>query len=755
MVNGAVLVQSGEPLKVVMAKYTPSARNQVQPFLDGYSVVLDEIVAMERGKDAMGFTPICDAFPAGSAQPAWAAIVRSGAIHISSDGKGQVRIFLPIPESSGNVDAKKAYMSSYSLLRHPLSWLAANNNTADLSIEVFCFNNDYASLCLNLSMQSYIFSASKFPSSFPKPLNVRELEKVLVRAANIKGAKLGDGALDLAANEGDPMSIAGAPISLSDLSVAYRACFHAGANEPYVSLDRNSMPTKVTVNFGGYLEDTRIGSVLLESDKRFKSFSTGLSPDGIADIAASVKTVAPAFSSKDERKLLSREVQSHELEHKWQHTRFWFYPNSISVETDLSGKIAAITSPRFTADAERSAEEIRQLGLAKEYAKKLLAPETKAAIDQLNADYNKLSKVFPELKELDAVGQIMGLFVWAKHSPGAYEVDLDELLAVELPAFDTPREKNQLISTSLLVKAGKGDGQPSKIKRYSFTSNLNQRLGDLHFTDGEYAILTSATNTRWSNQDVTKSMSELLNSERLVENFAEVMTERLLTSSTEKDDEAQLDRLNEELKNRSRAIDELDAQMKTLKQNKRISEYNLLVPSYNQAVQMYRQLVDSYSEKVKAYNARPYVAGRVEHIGGGISVSPNEFKVTTVNSSHEIESVSKAFNQRQQTEGWIVSGPRTALTESTQTSRTPTATTWTHYDAQSGMRASSVSHSGLARDRILTAGQNGLTSICFKPDGSQECHIVTKSDSSNGTTTYTFSRVAGTRYLRPSPVTEK
>lgn len=761
LVNGGLLVQSGSSLKEVMAKYTPADRNQVQPFLDSYSQLLDEMVAMERGKESMGFTPICDVFTEGTPQPAWAAIVRSGSIHISSDGKGRVRVFLPVTQHTGNVDAQKEYLNRYSVLRHPLSWLSASNNGVPLNIEVLCFNNDYGTLTLNLSMQSHTFSESHFPSKFSKPLNLNEIEKVLARAARIKGAKLGEGSLELAVKDGAPMTIAGSRVSLSDLAIAYRACFYSGANEPYVSLDRHWMPTKVAVNFGGYMEDTRIGSVLLEADKRFKSFSTGLSPDGIADISASVKAVAPSFASEDERSFL----RPNESQSGWQGTRFWFYPDSISIETDLSGRLAVVSSPRFTADAERSMDDIRKLGLAKESAKKLLAPETRAAIDQLNVDYDKLALVFPELLELDAVGEVMGLMVWAKQSPGKYQTDLDELLSVELPAFNTPRDKNQLISTSMCIKSGKHDSIHFTIRRASFTEQLKVSFADMQFSQDELSTLLTGTGTtwdtrldsfgQWSGTDARKTMSELLTSKELVRKFAEVMTNRISTAKSDQDDKAEIARLKALLSEHNQQIDAMESRMNSLKRTEATDQYNALVPVYNGLIGKYRAEVDTFNAKVSAYNARPFVSRTVAHIGGGISVRPSAFKMATVSSSREIETLTKAFNTGQAPEGWVVTGPRVMNNDGIRLSRTPPPATWTQYEVKTGMRASSSPPSGIARDRLLAADQSSLTAVSFKPDGSQESHTVAKATERDGVVTFAFKRVVGTRYIKPSPAPGK
>ena len=72
----------------------------------------------------------------------------------------------------------------------------------------------------------------------------------------------------LFANPDQRDTLAGEPVSLADLAVAYRAVFHAGDNDAFISLDPNADPALASVNFGGHLEDTRIGAAILAADRR-------------------------------------------------------------------------------------------------------------------------------------------------------------------------------------------------------------------------------------------------------------------------------------------------------------------------------------------------------------------------------------------------------------------------------------------------------------------------------------------------------
>ena len=150
----------------------------------------------------------------------------------------------------------------------------------------------------------------------------------------IQGAALNkDQGLILYGSEGPKQTLAGHPMELSDLAVAYRAVFHAGDNKAFISLDPNKDPTKVTVNFGGFLENTRLGSVVLEADKRFKTITSGLDPNSFHDLRNYTRNHVPSFLSGAERDLLSGEQSANG---QWIGTRFWYYPDTIGVDSDLN-----------------------------------------------------------------------------------------------------------------------------------------------------------------------------------------------------------------------------------------------------------------------------------------------------------------------------------------------------------------------------------------------------------------------------------
>jgi hypothetical protein len=760
LISRTMLTQSGSSVGDSLKAFNGSRNDhaQLQPFLDGYALLLDDLVSAERADRLQGFVPVCDSFPVGSAQPAWVALVRSGSMHISTNGSGGVRVFLPIKHHLGSVDAESAYQKSYSVVRHPLTWLAAHNNGKPLKVEVFCFNNDYSQRMLHLSMQSHVFDASAFPSNAKYPLNIEEISASLSTFYGMKimGARIGDGSLVVVGSEGFD-TLSGAPVSMSDLAVAYRACFHSGANESFVSLDPHRHPAMVSVNFGGYLEDTRIGSVLLESDKRFKSLTSGLSPDGVAEIASVVSAKVPTFIPSDQRTL-----ENPIMEKGWKGTRYWFYPDSVTVESNLAGTVAAVVSPRFTADAERSESDMKGLPSGGKSAKDLLAPETKLSIAGLNSDYDKLRPLFPELHELDSVGRLMGLFVWAKSSPARSTIDLDELLAVELPAFSTPREKYQLISASHQVESGSGPIRDKKILRYSFNHLLNTPFRDFAFSDVELASLFEgvsgiawdvrrSTDGAWVGSDSGRPIVELLSSKRMLQNFANTISTRTERNPKKDELKARLTSMDARLAQFDRKSKDMERRLFLIKQSGQTKEYNSLVDEFNFNNSLRSDFVSSYNEVVRELNALPRVSRSVVGITGGISVRPDSFSVKKMVTSPALDRVSELSSSPSIEKGFarsLRSNPSLSKPLPVPTASPPTVFS---YQVSGSKGYFSVSPSGTSTDHAVSPDGSTVTSVKFETDGTQSSTRLSRLEEDGAVTRYNFSRPQGLLFIKPKP----
>ena len=372
LLDSQAIIRTGQELKSALSN--PHLKGAVQPFVDRYSFLLQHTLEIISGSDQHPYNSVVEEYPLGSAQPAWVSILRGGRIHITTDGKDHARVFL-----LGD-DGEKSYQDNYSLIRHCLNALVPVDGSK-LKVDVFAYRNDYAGSELRLNLDPYTVVASAFP---PKgvPVDLAGLSDFFDKTPEIQGAQLDRSkGLTLYGTLGPKQTLAGANISLSDFAVAYRAVFHAGDNEAFISLDPHRNPAKVTANFGGFLEDTRIGYVVLEADKRFKTITSGLDPNTLSDLRKYTRRHVPSFLSVAERDLLDSSFISHG---KWVGTRFWFYPDSVDVESDLGYQYALITNPQFMADAERSRDDFASPVEFEKKKNATLSPSIRRNIEHLN-----------------------------------------------------------------------------------------------------------------------------------------------------------------------------------------------------------------------------------------------------------------------------------------------------------------------------------------------------------------------------------
>jgi len=354
LVDFTQMARTGQTLGELLARrpLTAAGRGTVQPFLDGYSVLLPQAVDMLEGPPADPFHNTADLFAPGSAQPAWVAICRGGRLLVEADDAGRVRVFVPGDEP------RPAYRASYPVLRHVLAALAAglSATTGDstLTVRVYAYRHDYTRSEFSLNTQPYTFRSAVFPPPAGKvPLDMAALAGFFRTGATLTGATVEPRTgliLEGDSNAVAEMQLAGQPVTLADFAAAYRAVFHAGDNAAFISLDPNSDPTLATVNFGGLLENTRLGSTVLEADKRFKMIGTGLDPNNFADVRRDARQYNPGFLTSAERDMAAQAITGG----GWSGTRFWFYPESVEIETDPAYRSATLTCARFTADAERA-----------------------------------------------------------------------------------------------------------------------------------------------------------------------------------------------------------------------------------------------------------------------------------------------------------------------------------------------------------------------------------------------------------------
>jgi hypothetical protein len=304
------------------------------------------------------------------------------------------------------------------------------------------------------------------PSKEAAAVNWKSVAAFLQEGPTLEGAAVTkDGELVfIGSKREDNPTLEGHPVTLADLAVAYRAVFYAGHNNTYISLDRSPFPESVNVNFGGRLQDTRLGWVVLRCDLRFKTIGDGFDPATGNKVGDMTRQKISDFRTQQERRFSAPKKDRPQKES----TRFWFYPDTVRIAVSTDGKQMRITSPRFKAAAEREVA----VAASGEVAKEETPPWTEKAIAHFNDHYADFAKLFPEVGELDTAGRLLALFTWLRQYQTANNspFDLDALLDVELPACSTPRRRTQMFFTYFV----KGEGKSQEIYSYNLSSLLRQ-----------------------------------------------------------------------------------------------------------------------------------------------------------------------------------------------------------------------------------------------------------------------------------------
>lgn len=732
LIDRSAVIRTGQTLGVALGE--ASLRGAVQPFVEPYSRLLQDAVQMLNGPDALPHQSVVDQFAPGSAQPAWAAILRSGRIHVVFDGRRHARVFAP------GDSPERAYERSYSIIRHCLNGLVPPR-AERLEVEVFAYRNDYVHSELSLNTRPYRVTARSFPAR-RRSLDLAGLSAFFDKGPELAGAQVSKSTgLVLYGQTGGRATLAGEDISLADFAVAYRAVFHAGDNAAYVSLDAHKDPTRTTVNFGGLLEDTRVGSVVLEADKRFKTITSGIDPVSLEDVRQQTRQQIPSFMTVAERDLCS----SAPLDGKWVGTRFWFYPDKIGVDTDLGHEYAAVSRPQFTADAERSRSDFASRAEFEAKKAATLSPSIRTNIDHLNSHYAEYAAAFPEIRELSNVARLMGIAAWLKEESPSW-LELDDLLAVELPPHATPRERTQLMAASILSCAE--GGRPTSAYAIGNTQTtylspvLDERVADVFGAPAglaKYLCLVYGTKEeRWQDHEAEASQlwethrdhpaRSLVSTKRDLRALTQFAADSLPTASrtARRDLRAAIDRDEQ-------TLDALMAQIKGLRtrmDSASGSSYNELVDEHNRLVEQHNQVLGRYKEQVFQYSVTPGSVLSVTEIGGGIDLEPRHFRLRTVPESPALVALKEASRGLQRSarsgaagRGWVRSA---AAHAAGPVSGTPLVRAAWEATSRSGTSKSSRVHAQSAGGEQawrLTNGPAGSwrTLVVTPPSDSREC----------------------------------
>ena len=673
LVDKSVLLRTGQSLGSGLGNN--SLKGALQPFLDKYSNLLECTVEMVSGEE-QPFKNVVDKYPIGSAQPAWVALFRNGRIAAFTDQKRSVRLFLP------GTDPQRAYSENYSIVRHMLNTLKPF--LGKLQIEVYVYQNDYRNLFLQLNPVPVEFHTSYFGTPTGKiPLDLNGLRDFFNQGGQLEGAQVNDrDGLLLYAKAGATPTLAGRNVQLADFAVAYRAVFHAGDNKAFISLDPHKDVTKAAVNFGGFLEDTAIGRVVLEADKRFKTITSGLDPNSCKDIRSYTRQFVPNFLTVSERDILSSMTKC-----GWVKTRFWFYPDSIEVQTDTTKHFAKIINPQFLADAERSRDDFNSSIEFEKKKKALLLPAIRENIADLNRNFSLYADAFLEFRELLTVGRLMAICSWL-NKINSRQVDLDALLAVELPPISTERDRTQLIASTTLSDSNV-DKTVDNVKRNLIINYLSPDLDKTisgYFTDkndlATFLALKSGNNQKAENyfseasvilrNQGGKLVRSLIKNQAELQQFAIFAGQKKMPLPSSKQAYQIIDQENKAITAKQGELTQLDLKLQNIKQkienqeltgNENIQNYNLLVEDFNKQNKLLKERIEKFNQRVMIFNQEQKgTSMQLVEIGGGINLEAESFKISTVANSPQLnnfktmaEKAKTTWTNINEDEKWITS----------------------------------------------------------------------------------------------------
>jgi len=458
---------SGEPVGVLLDRLDgrpapdPGERSRdaldhtlLEPWLEPYAFVLPDVLESLTGAPARPFAEPAWRWSEGEAQPAWVELLRARRYVVESDGAGEVRVFAPrtdAAERDPEAAARAAWERAWPVLRHPIAVLLAErgDRARPLSVRVYAYAHRPERTSFLLGLRPHVVAiGDDAPAVARPPLDLDAWASFLASGLTLEGARLEpDGAIRLlGARRERAATLLGSPPALADLAVAYRAVFHGGRAEPYMSLDRGPWPETAVVNYGGRLRDTRLGEIALRCDIRFKTFSLGIDVVEGEDVRERVRAALPEFATHLER-FAADPAAGGVLS---QQTRLWFYPDAVDLTLSEQGDVLVLRRVRMSAASERVATGAGDAAAAPE------PPWTRATVDAVNRDYDALAALFPELADLDQAVRLLALFSWLRQAEadGLPVPDLDALLAVELPAWPTPRTFPQLLAFNALPAAG-------------------------------------------------------------------------------------------------------------------------------------------------------------------------------------------------------------------------------------------------------------------------------------------------------------
>jgi hypothetical protein len=469
LVDGRRLTHSGEAIATVLKRLggrplpppgerpaDAAAHRVLEPLLEPYAFVLPDAIDSARPLAERPLREVASLWQPGERQPAWVELLRARRFVVESDGAGRFRVFAPWEpaiEAPSESAARQAWLAAWPVLRHVVAaelrrlGAAGEDTTPVLSVEVFPYRHEPALTRFVLGTVPATVELRDARHLGPRrELDLEGWRRFLDGGLLLEGGKLEpDGQVRLLGSEAERApTLLGRPLDLADFAVAYRAVFHGGLAKPYMSLDRALSPHESLVSYGGRLQDTSLGLVSLLCDIRFKTFSMGIDVLRGTDVREEVRGSLEGFRTHLER--LSSDPTSRDV--GGQQTRLWFYPDDVDLTLSSQGDVLVIRRARMTAASERVEETTWTASEAQD------PPWTRETIRSINAEYDALTRAFPELGDLDQTVRLLALFSWLElaRQEGLAVPDLDLLLDVELPSVPTPRRFPQLLAFNALPR---------------------------------------------------------------------------------------------------------------------------------------------------------------------------------------------------------------------------------------------------------------------------------------------------------------
>ena len=596
LVNKSILTHSGETVEEVIRKipqYTDDTKGLVQSYLEPYSILCHDVLLAYSQPDTMPLINIIDLYPVGSEQPTWASLFREGHYQLYYNDH-IIRVFLKGRNSA------RSFEKYFSVIRHPLMDVINSSREKIERVEVYSFSNDYASTEIRLNLTPTIYPTNEIDlASTKKSIDLRSIDDFLKMGVTLEAVEVDEAnELYFYGRKSEKQSIAGRQLSLADIAVVYRSIFHYGNNAPYISLDTDEDNRYAKVNFGGHLENTLVGDVVLEADKLFKTLSTGIDPNTHEIIKRNITKKVPGFVTEDERSLAEGMGKGS------MQIRYWFYPDSIGTVTD--GSIGAVLKNQFLADIERMDVKMDAGNSVRE------------TIDHLNRNFSKYEAAEETFKELSTVGRIMALVNWLKAMNIDNRIDLDNLLSVRLPAFATPQKTKKMLAITAL--AYPEYDRPN----FNYIRNNSKVYYISHLLD--------AQGPRDSDDQHLRVASEYFSSIEMSE-LAPLSYNDLKTRIDLY--EKRIERRENKIESKKKHIAGLESSLNRYN-SKEVDRYNLAIDEYNDLLVAQSNLIDHYNSKINQLNGMRMVSRCITSVGGGINLRPAEFKRVVKNSNSPI-----------------------------------------------------------------------------------------------------------------------